>query len=471
MAVFMMPTCARRGILPRRSEKSPVDLARLLVASAALCLTLSAASPAIAQSSYTVEDLGTLPGDSSSVAWGINANGDVVGWSTGPNGTRGFVYSNLLKMVALPGLPNRPRSLARDINDAGDIVGSANAGGTDVGHAVIWKGGIAQDLGTLGGAFSEGWGINNIGQAVGTAGTSDGKVHGFVYTPGNPLADLTPNSDQGAATDINDAGQITGYKTAFGGYHAFRWNGSFLDLGVLPGFAHSFGWAINLSGQVAGSSTTASGNSERLIRFTDGSGLQDLGGSGEHNTAWGINASGLVVGCRGQSLKRAVRYTNTLGLQELNALIDPSLGWVLLCAHDVNDAGQIVGYGFNNYTGLTHAVRLQPLASPPPECTVNCLRSTKIVLRERATGGVKGVVTVRNEKDALIAGALVVAEWTYPDGSTVDHNAWTDAKGKARFVITSAQSGTFTLRIVNIVLSQYTFNPSRSVLTKSITVP
>src|SRR5919109_4634890 len=106
--------------------------------------------PAMAQDAYVVEDLGTLEGDSSSVAWAVNASGDVVGWSMGPAGTRAFVFTTASGMTALPGLPLRPRTVARDINDAGDIVGSANAGGVDLGHAVLWKNGTVLDLGTLG---------------------------------------------------------------------------------------------------------------------------------------------------------------------------------------------------------------------------------------------------------------------------------------------------------------------------------
>ena len=125
-------------------------------------------APLEAQSGFVVDDLGVLPGDDSSVAWAINARGDVVGWSNGPAGTRAFLYTDAGGLVTLPGLPGRPRTVARDINEAGDIVGSANAGGVDLGHAVIWSGGSVQDLGTLGtGAYSEAWGINNLGQVVG----------------------------------------------------------------------------------------------------------------------------------------------------------------------------------------------------------------------------------------------------------------------------------------------------------------
>ena len=442
----------------------------LLASIIATGLGFMTTTPLLAQASYVVEDLGVLPGDSSSIAFAINANGDVVGWSNGPNGTRAFVYTTARGMVALPGLPTRPRTFARDINDVGDIVGVANAGGTDLGHAVLWRNGVVQDLRTLGtGAFSEAWGINSFGQIVGTSFTAgaDGlSTHGFLYTDG-VLRDLGPV----AATDINDAGQVTGYRSAVGGFHAFRWErGTFTDLGVIPGFAHSFGWAINASGQVAGNSGSASGSAERFVRFTDGIGLENLGGSGEHNTAWGINALGKVVGCRGQSGRRAVRFTDEAGLQNLDTLIDPSLGWLLLCAYDINDAGEIAAQAFNNRTGDTHAVRLRPGTQPPPECTVNCMRSTKIVLRSQADA-IDGRVTVRDENGLALREALVVVRWTNPDGSSDNHFAFTGAKGVARFLTTREQPGRYTLTVVNILLTDYTFNPSQSLLTKSITVP
>ena len=453
---------------------------RVLRLAVVLGLGFVSARPALAQSGYVVEDLGVLAGDTSSVAWGINGDGDVVGWSMGQAGTRAFLYTNA-GMVALPGLPDKPRSVARDINDAGVIVGSANAGGTDLGHAVLWSdASVVQDLGTLGtGFYSEAWGVNNLGQVVGWSFTDGGSgltgVHGFLYSQKEGLVDLTPESDTGSARDINDAGQVTGYKTAFGGYHAFRWQGgAFVDLGVVPLFAHSFGWAINASGQVAGNSTSASGNSERFVRYTDGIGLQDLGGAGEHNVAWGINASGTVVGTRGQSQSRAVRYTDAGGLQDLDTLIDPSLGWVLLGANDINDTGQIAGYAFNNFTGTTHAVRLQPTAAPPPECSFHCLRSTSIEFqsrkwRPRSTRLVAGRVTVQDENGAPVPEALVVGTWTQPDGSSHDDNVWTNSNGVAVFA-TQGSLGTYTLKIVNIVRSLYTFNPSRSVLLGSITI-
>jgi len=464
---------------------------RVVVATLALAFLPIKAAPAhrgdviedpgvLAQNGYAVQDLGVLAGDNSSVAWAVNAYGDVVGWSMGSAGVRAFLYTDAGGMVALPAPPNRPRTIARDINDARLIVGSANSGGTDLGHAVLWSGGSVQDLGTLAsGSYSEAWGVNNLGQVVGWSYTMGGSgltgVHGFLYSPAEGLVDLTPDRDMGYALDINDDGQVTGYMTAFGGYHAFRWQaGTFEDFGALPGFAHSFGWAISASGQVAGSSSSASGDSERLVRSTVAGGLEDLGGTGEHNVALGINAGGDVVGSRGLSQKRALLYTDATGLQELTALIDPSLGWVLLAAHDINDDGQIVGYAFNNFTGQTHAVRLRPTGAPPTECSFDCLRSTGIDLTSRrvrrwALRWVNGRVTVQNENDIPLSGALVVGKWTLPNGSTLDQYAWTDADGAAIFS-TSGPEGKYSLRVVNIVLSLHTFDPTHSVLVGGIAV-
>ncbi len=117
-------------------------------------------------------------------------------------------------------------------------------------------------------------------------------------------------------------------------------------------------------------------------------------------------------------------------------------------------------------------MRLRPTTAVP-ECSVHCLRSTGIQLKarsQRRSYVINRRVTVQDENDAPIAAALVVARWTQPDGSTHDENAWTGLNGAAAFATTGPR-GTYTLRVVNILRSQYTFNPSRSVLEKSITVP
>jgi probable HAF family extracellular repeat protein len=318
---------------------------------------------------YAVQDLGTLPGDYASVAMGINRFGDVVGWSAGPTGTRAFLYTNATGMVALPALAGRPVTTARAVNDAGVVVGMASTGGTDVGHAIRWRSGVATDLGTLGaGLFSEARGINALGTIVGTADTSGSAlqgIHAFRHTDASGMVDLTPTVDNAHAEGINDTGQIAGWRNG----RAFRLTGTtFTDLGVPTGFAQSFGMAINASGQVAGHVVTATGNAERIFRY--GNGVMTLiGGLGEYNRAYGINAAGDVVG-QGLpvlGLKQGFVYTDAAGMQGLNQMIDPASGWFILGASGINDAGQITGWASG--PNGQRAVRLTPgsvaVARPP----------------------------------------------------------------------------------------------------------
>jgi probable HAF family extracellular repeat protein len=327
---------------------------------------LSSALPALAAPvTYAVENLGTLPGDYSSVAWGINQFGDVVGWSVGPTGPRAFIYTNAGGMTALPALAGRPVSTARAINGSGVIVGTASTSTSDIGHAVRWQSGVARDLGTLGaGDFSEARGVNATGTIVGSSHSDGGSilgVHAFRYTDASGMVDLTPAIDDAHAEGINDAGQIVGWRNE----RAFRLTGgTFTDLGVAAGFSGSFGYAINGTGQVAGHVISGTGNSEQIFRYTNGA-MTILGGLGEYNRAFGINAAGDVVG-QGLpvlGLKQGFLYTNANGMQGLNQLIDPAAGWYILGATGINDAGQIVGWASG--PNGQRAIRLTKVVAAP----------------------------------------------------------------------------------------------------------
>ena len=65
---------------------------------------------------------------------------------------------------------------------------------------------------------------------------------------------------------------------------------------------------------------------------------------------------------------------------------------------------------------------------------------------------------------------MVAATWALPDGSTQSQFGWTTAGGSARFETTGPR-GTFRLDVTGITKSLYTFNPRKSVLTGSVTVP
>ncbi len=129
------------------------------------------------------------------------------------------------------------------------------------------------DLGTLGGTDSRGWGLNAYGQVAGYASTTgDVTVDAFLWTP------TTPNGTGGSIKDlgtiggtyawgigVNASGQVAGVSATDGdtAEHATLWNpttpngtsGMLHDLGTLGG-TYSQGNGVNASGQVAGFSDT-----------------------------------------------------------------------------------------------------------------------------------------------------------------------------------------------------------------------
>jgi len=156
---------------------------------------------------YNVTDLGTLPGASSSYAYGINASGQIVGTSGG----NAFIYSN-------GSMTNLGAGAAYGINAAGQAVGEANV--FSLTQAVLYSDGGVTNLMPFGNGTA--YGINNEGQAVGSAGSGEGRTIGFLYSNGT-LTSLAPvGSAVCSASAVNDAGQVVGYADGGGTQTAGR---------------------------------------------------------------------------------------------------------------------------------------------------------------------------------------------------------------------------------------------------------
>jgi probable HAF family extracellular repeat protein len=335
---------------------------------AAASLSIAAHAAQAQEIRYTIENLGVLPGDYSSVPTSINTNGDVVGWSTsGP--PRAFLYTDDQGMVQLPNLPNRTFSVATAISDTGIITGYGyTTYGDFPGHAWRIVNGEIEDLGTLGGTWSAGRGVNDAGTVVGYSYCGF-LPSAFLRTTDAPMIELTGSCAYSYGEAINNSNVVTGSRSTGDGWRAYRWtqNTGFAYPPPLDGFAHAYGFAINEHNQIAGKARTATGNDERMIRYT-GTTVENLGGVGQDNTAWAINIHGDVVG-EGRptgGIKRAMIYTDARGLEDLNLLIDPDANWFLLAARGINDAGQIVCSASNTITGESRALRLTPIVTSVP---------------------------------------------------------------------------------------------------------
>jgi probable HAF family extracellular repeat protein len=328
----------------------------------ACCLgLLFAASTTFAQM-YTVTDLG------SANASAINASGQVAGTFD--------VLENVVSGHAFRTAPNSPIDPTTD------------------------------NLGTLGWLYSTGLGINASGQVVGWSYRNENEYGRLFRT--SPTGPIDPASDDlgvygGAATGINDSGQVAGaYYVSSGVPHAFRTapnspvNPATDDLGTLGAGFYSWATGINALGQVVGGSTTEgdawthafrTGPNSRIDSATDdlGSGVanainasgqavgwglmvggywhafrtaansainpatDDLGTlGGSSSEAKGINAYGQVVGYSlvGIGTIRAFLYDHVM--HKLNDLIPLDSGWELYDASGINEAGQIVGVGIHS---------------------------------------------------------------------------------------------------------------------------
>ena len=85
-------------------------------------------------------------------------------------------------MIDLGTLPGGSYSVAYGINAAGQVVGYANTA-SGLNHAFLYDG-IMHDLGTLPGRFNSiAYGINAAGQVVGLSDTPSSFAHAFLYTP------------------------------------------------------------------------------------------------------------------------------------------------------------------------------------------------------------------------------------------------------------------------------------------------
>ena len=101
------------------------------------------------------------------------------------------------------------------LNDAGDVVGSADLPGGKIHHAALWRKGKLLDLGTVrGDPCSRGRGLNARGQVVGGSSDCSNFLHAFLWEGSGPMVDLNTviPADSGVqltnAFNINDRGEI-----------------------------------------------------------------------------------------------------------------------------------------------------------------------------------------------------------------------------------------------------------------------
>jgi probable extracellular repeat, HAF family len=333
-------------------------------------------------------DLGTMPTGTYSRAAAINDLGAVVGQADGAttltlttfsgevlqvvcNVNQPFVWTNKQGMQGLGivelGAPfdwyeeyihdgcnlGTPRTYATGVNDLGQIVASNDDFNTYA-WGYLWRSKTGLEIVPL--TFLD-WqnrvtAINNLGQFAGARGhyilDLDAAPHAAVWRnnvevdlgtlEGSDPSDPTFYSYCSEAYGMNDLGQIVGWSTttpgpgyppcSFSPIHAVSWSSGvgIEDLGTLSGSTSSIAYAVNVQGQVVGSS----GNT---LYWDSDARMYKLEG-------------------------RPFIWTKASGMRDLNYLIRGNSGWVLNSATAINVFGQIVGSGTRN--GKPHGFLLTP---------------------------------------------------------------------------------------------------------------
>ncbi|MGI4791114.1 MAG: DUF3466 family protein [Janthinobacterium lividum] len=422
------------GLISRRAATKHFVLSVtcvLVTASAALAAPVTYTAPAAA-GAYTITDLGTL-GGSTSRAFSINSTGEVAGTSATSNGvqaqghaflwkpavrngTQGKMvdlspqiqrvsgnppgdelpmgqYARPIAGTQLPGvlvvprlgIPNARMSLLRKLPQStnnSDAYG-ISAGNCVVGtvrmvggkpHAVLWRNGSKEDLGTLGGDQDSAYSVNDQGLVVGMSMVDSNCHHAFLWRSGkmHDLGTLVRDPDQAGqyledstALAVNARGEVAGFSYTSSGhdadYHACLWIGRYiLDLGTLGG-RYSTARALNDVGEVVGQSLTSGILPERHAFWWHDGKMSDISPfSSKLSDALGINNRGQVVGLAElpDGDYHAFFYSKGQS-QDLNNLLAAGSGWELQEAHSINNFGQIVGIG--RVSGETHAFLLTPV--------------------------------------------------------------------------------------------------------------
>jgi probable HAF family extracellular repeat protein len=320
----------------------------------------------------SLTDLFTLGGPNSSVTWNVkNTQGVIVGisqtatpeplgenWSSAafystPNNVGyinlGFVWQNN-QMRGLPNFPGGNNGFATGANNLGQVVGWAENGVHDPTCCCTQ--------------------VLQFRPAMWTLGPSD-QIHDLPLIPGDT---------SGAATAINDNGQIVGISgicdQAVGRHtakHAVLWeNGGVTDLGTFPAPWWNTPTAINQHGDIvgfAGDPAFVEGDVLHAFMWTREDGLRPLkplkGRTPQHvdSEAYGINEARQVVGvsCDAQQIDcRAVVWYHGAYPTDLNDLKGGYSAFLAL-AKDINDKGEITGRAVDPITGVLTAYLAVPI--------------------------------------------------------------------------------------------------------------
>ena len=224
-----------------------------------------------------------------------------------------------------------------NVTDSGVVVGDSPLDSNwNTDHAFRWTaaGGMV-DLGTLGGTNSYATSISADGSVVvGEADNAASTRYAFRWTQTGGMVNLgslggvTSNGSASWANGISaDGSSVVGFSTLADNStsHAFRWTQAtgMVDLGSLSG-TNSYANGVSADGSIVVGAADLTGGAQHAFRWTQATGMADLGTlGGTYSNAYGTSADGGVVVGPAQNASNiyyAYRWTQAGGMVNLGTL-------------------------------------------------------------------------------------------------------------------------------------------------------
>jgi uncharacterized membrane protein len=205
-----------------------------------------------------------FPGAEQTLAEDINNHGQIVGSYFGPftNVTGFVVHNGVFHSITAPQPPGDTQTRALGINNFGVIVGEAGDSGFRLssGHftTVRFPGSIRTSAS----------GINDFGVIVGTYRDANDVAHGFILKNGQYTAIDFPGADVTFVSRINNEGDIVGLYEMHGDVHGFTLDkGRFLTQDDNVGFSTNI-FDVNKFDTIVGFITDTDGVHAHAFRAT-----------------------------------------------------------------------------------------------------------------------------------------------------------------------------------------------------------
>jgi probable HAF family extracellular repeat protein len=371
-----------RSNVIQKSTRPAMGAKAALTSLACIAFTASV----LAQPRYAVTDLGVLPGFDTSVASGINDQGDIAGYCQNGSDQVAVAWRNG-QIINLGKLPKGHTASASAINSSGVVVGDGDLGdyrpqvwvSTPAGLNNFFQAGNSHamsisDSGVIGGDYIKGFSGSAWRAAIWTQDPKDARKWQTITLPLIPGID--PKKDSTMAWQFNQSGQGAGWAVNdIIGQHACLWNNdsahSIVDLGTYPGDWSSLAWGMNDLGQVAGeghppyrnraviwNNDAAHTPTELPLLPGDNMGSASRINNLGHALGWSAFSPDGGFNTMGQ--QKLVLWRDG-GVYDLQSVLDPGTGagWSISTASAINNLGQIVGLGVHN--GQNRAYLLTPI--------------------------------------------------------------------------------------------------------------